>query len=473
MSKKIEEQQKQIDDMVEHYEEKLSNSNVDLFSVLTHLIGAQRQEFMQELNEKLEKAKDEAGSAENKYERVKKSLKEIEATYNGQLSQLEKEKTVLHEKLIANENKKAEVEKKLHAENQSLSSQVYDLKEQLNECKAKLNTDSETLRTQYNALDLQYNDLLATYERDKTLWEGKFAFLEQQKNQAKLDLAEAQKNFELSIQQIQQFKNSDKESKATADNALLATIEARHQRQIEELNENHRVAMQDLESKVRRLEKSLKLANDKKSGDQSKLGKTYYEKKVIELTENEKKLRKDLDKSKEAKDAKLLELQRQYEKDKQAMSEKIEELDQKFKESEARKCSLIFEHEKERAIWQTEKDSLINLRNEQQDTITRLEKRVESLLRENEKFKVENKSNRRTMNLNGAVPTANILLTRGSVLTSSISRNRLSSPMSSTSTRSALSDNEKLKDLTNLSATKPFESNKKNSMNRSSTEISD
>jgi hypothetical protein len=47
-----------------------------------------------EMGEKLEKLNEEKYNVEQKYEKAKKSLKEIEATYNKQLSQLEREKAI-------------------------------------------------------------------------------------------------------------------------------------------------------------------------------------------------------------------------------------------------------------------------------------------------------------------------------------------------------------------------------------------
>lgn len=40
-------------------------------------------------------------------------------------------------------------------------------------------------------LDNEKHELNTSYERDKVLWEGKFSFLQQQKEQAKSDLIEA------------------------------------------------------------------------------------------------------------------------------------------------------------------------------------------------------------------------------------------------------------------------------------------
>jgi hypothetical protein len=50
---------------------------------------------------------------------------------------------------------------------------------------------------------------------------------------------------------------------------------------------------------------------------------------------------------------------------------------------------MIFEHEKERAKWNLEKDHLVQQKNELADSLSRLEKKKEGLVRENEKLKNE------------------------------------------------------------------------------------
>eukprot|EP01015_Nassula_variabilis_P033514 TRINITY_DN806_c0_g4_i1.p1 TRINITY_DN806_c0_g4~~TRINITY_DN806_c0_g4_i1.p1 ORF type:complete len:200 (+),score=30.22 TRINITY_DN806_c0_g4_i1:64-663(+) len=71
------------------------------------------------------------------------------------------------------------------------------------------------------------------------------------------------------------------------------------------------------------------------------------------------------------------------------------EYELKYKESESKRGQLIFEHEKEKARWNLEKDHLINAKNELQDMINKLERKKEALLRENEKLKNENRTQRR------------------------------------------------------------------------------
>ncbi len=53
---------------------------------------------------------------------------------------------------------------------------------------------------------------------------------------------------------------------------------------------------------------------------------------------------------------------------------------------------MLFENEKERARWQLEKDNLLNLKNELQESFERLSLKKDSLMRENEKLRAESKN---------------------------------------------------------------------------------
>lgn len=55
----------------------------------------------------------------------------------------------------------------------------------------------------------------------------------------------------------------------------------------------------------------------------------------------------------------------------------------------------MFDYEKDRAKWQLERDSLVNMKQEQGETIERLTVRKEQLLRENEKLRNDNKGSKK------------------------------------------------------------------------------
>lgn len=50
---------------------------------------------------------------------------------------------------------------------------------------------SRDRKKEFAELDRQYQDLNNAYDRDKALWEGKFKFLEQQRDTAKKDCEDA------------------------------------------------------------------------------------------------------------------------------------------------------------------------------------------------------------------------------------------------------------------------------------------
>lgn len=62
---------------------------------------------------------------------------------------------------------------------------------------------------------------------------------------------------------------------------------------------------------------------------------------------------------------------------------------------------MIFEHEKERAKWNLDKDHLLVTKNELQDHIDKLEKKKDILLRENEKLRNDSRATRRSVNMMG------------------------------------------------------------------------
>ena len=71
----------------------------------------------------------------------------------------------------------------------------------------------------------------------------------------------------------------------------------------------------------------------------------------------------------------------------------------------------MFEQEKEKAKWILERDHIIGLRDELQETINKLEKKKDSLLRENEKLKNDCRMSKRINNNNNITGLAtNVLL---------------------------------------------------------------
>ena len=420
----------------------------------------------------MDKASEDKAQIEAKYEKSRKALKEIEATYNKQLSQLEKEKAIVQEKLMNSEGKKSETEKKSIIDSLALGMQISQLKETFANDRKQLISEIEKYKGQYFQLEQENSEVVSNYERDKALWKGKFHFLEQQKEQAKNDLLDAQKKFELTLQHLQKHRNADKEESESSQNALMSSIEKRYLGQIQELNEQHQHTTQECEEKIKKIEKELKSANDKLLIDSyGKMGsQSYIEKKIAEMTENEKRLQEELETVKIDRDAKMMEYQKILDSDCEILKRKIAESEQKFKDSEGKRGTIVFEHEKERAKWNLERDHLTNIKNDLAENIKKLEKKKEDLLRENEKLKNESRVTRRSITLTGSGLNSNIVL-NGKGTSNSISKFRPSSPGGSFQLKSTLNLDKNLSDITNYnSGLKSYESLK--SMSRSGTSTS-
>eukprot|EP01017_Pseudomicrothorax_dubius_P004498 TRINITY_DN1091_c0_g1_i1.p1 TRINITY_DN1091_c0_g1~~TRINITY_DN1091_c0_g1_i1.p1 ORF type:complete len:1158 (-),score=548.27 TRINITY_DN1091_c0_g1_i1:121-3594(-) len=419
-NRKITELQKSVEDMITRYEEKLR---------------LQKSELQTEMVEKVEKLNEEKTALESKFEKNRKSLKEIESTYNKQLAALEREKAILGEKLANLESKRVDLDSKYAVEATTYQTSMAQLKEAHVLERRNLQAEIEKWKTEYGHLEAEYAETNANYERDRALWEGKFHFLESQRDQAKADLTDAQRKFELTLQHIQKHRHNDKEESENSHNAVISSIEKRYQTQIQDLTETHAQIIADYEEKIRKLERERKSVNDKLILDtHGKFGsQAILEKKLTDMMENEKKLLSDLDEVKAERDAKLLEYQKLLDQEREILKQKISECEQKFKESEAKRGTLIFEHEKDRAKWHMERDHLISQRNELQEAIERLERKKELLLRENEKLKNESRINRRSVNLANHGLTSNVVLT---LTKNTLNSRRPASPLSTNSNSS-------------------------------------
>lgn len=334
---------------------------------------------------------------ELRYESKRKALKEIEGAMTAKVASLEKDKTILQEKLGQLDSKKTETEKRLQGDILALQNEIQQLRDTLNQERKIAQSEMEKMRKRNYDIEMEMSDIESNYEKDKALWEGKFTFLEHQRDQMKSDLADAQTNFEMMLQKFHKLRSVDKEDSESSQSALVASIEQRYSAQIAENNEAHKSAMAEMVEKHRRQEKEIKSLNEKillenngKMGNQSIL-----ERKIAELMENEKKLRAEIAQLKGDQDGRMMENHKVMDSEKAYWKKKLDEAEKKLKESESRKSNLLFEYEKERAKWITEKDHLMSQKSEFLEAVDRLEKKKDQLLRENEKLKNENRTNRK------------------------------------------------------------------------------
>ena len=84
-------------------------------------------------------------------------------------------------------------------------------------------------------------------------------------------------------------------------------------------------------------------------------------------------------------------------KERENYKQKMRDIEGKGTNATAKQTELLLNFEKERAKWEHEKSYLINQKDDAQEAQQRLEKKVELLLRENEKLKNDVRANRKNM----------------------------------------------------------------------------
>lgn len=276
-----------------------------------------RNESGQEFTETIEKLNTDKENAEKKLEENKKKIKDLELKYSKQISQLEKDKNLLSEKVLNLENKKTDTERRLNEEIKDLRSQLSCSKDFGSVGRSVYLVDNEKLKEKTNELEKSLAEMNACYERDKVLWTNKFGFLIQQRDQARSDLIDSQQKFDMALERLQKRGSLDRDKVGAVTASLVSSVEARYSTQIKEIHEKYTTTIADLSQKNKTLERELRNV-------------------------------KDLDRD---------------------------------------KSQLFLEHEKERAKWTLERELLVSQKNEAQDSVDKLEKRRETLARENEKLK--------------------------------------------------------------------------------------
>ena len=129
----------------------------------------------------MERELQERQTLEQKYEKLKKQIKEQETSFNKQISQLEKERAVAVEKFSSADQKRAEIQQRFQVDVSQLTKELERTKEQLSATTKHFSGELERWKQANLQIEQDKNDILTNYDRDKALWDGKFQFLEQQK----------------------------------------------------------------------------------------------------------------------------------------------------------------------------------------------------------------------------------------------------------------------------------------------------
>jgi hypothetical protein len=353
---------------------------------------------MKEKFERLQKEKDEV---ETRLFQKKKEIKDIEQTFIKQNNLIEKEKAILNEKLISLEEKKKEMQENYEKELNNVSSNLNINQKDILKERMELTNQIEILKTKLSRIEIEAMEKNTELEKNKILFDGKFKFIEQQKDTLKKDLGESQKRFEVMLDSIQKKAASDKDKMENTHRTTVSNLEQKYMTQIKEIQETHQKLYSELLASNKELDRQVKSLNmqaeiKNKNNDQ----KSLYSQ-IEELTEDKNRLMKENEIIKADKDNKLKEMNSIIDKERDNIKIKSNEIDEKMKELDSKKKSLTLEFEIEKAKWGIEKDNLQAKNYEHVENVERLEKKYETLLRENEKLKTDKSNHKRSQSKGG------------------------------------------------------------------------
>jgi chromosome segregation ATPase len=363
---------------------------------LDERLQLQREEYEKEIHSLKNKFNEEKTDLESKYESKRKSLKEIERTYTEKIAVIESSKGILQEKLSQLKSEFENNEAHLLQQKKDLQQRIDQLTTKLENSQKDLLAANEELKKDKYRLEMEYAELQATLEKETALWDGKLKFLEEQKDQLKKERDHSQKNFDLMLQKFQKIRSSEKEENLSSQNAIIANVETRYNAQISEINEKHKQALQTMNDRNARLEREIKLLNEKLLNENNAKFDNYHnlERKLNEKIENEKLLEEQISKIKQDRENKIQQAQKKFEEELDRYRNIISNMEDKVKDAEKRRSAATFEHEKDKAKWAAEMDHFQRGKIELLDKNQDLEAQKEKLIKENEKLKNEVKKSR-------------------------------------------------------------------------------
>ena len=379
---KIQELLKALTDSNSNFQEKLST---------------QKSEMSDDATTQIKKLTEEKLRIEKKFEEKRKANKEMEKASNLKVSHLEKDLAVNVEKLENIEKKNEDEIEQLKEQLALKSSLVQEANStgmnQANGLKEELSSKQSELKV----LEKSYGELHSTHEKEEALWEGKFAFLTEQRDSAIKNHQEQVKKYEQTISQLGQEKKTPNETQSV--HSIMDQMDTKYKSQIKDLTEAHSQLTKELSDKNRNSELELnqmkekyQLVNSEKNNVSSVL-----DKRIQEYSNKEQRLSDEVQMLKTDREKKMTDYQANMDKDKDHFKTRINDLERKCRESEQRKNTQMFDFEKEKAKWQIQKDHLENQKSDAQDNVKRLERKKEMLVRENEKMKNDSRSMKKMM----------------------------------------------------------------------------
>lgn len=236
--------------------EDLQKQNKENQTVSEEKLKSLREDLSQDSDHRINRVIEEKAQIESKYEAKREALKQLEARSSKEITKLERENAIMSEKIDHISSKKEEDAANMFLKIKGLEENSMQKEKMQHESKKTLGEENAQLKDQIYDREKQINEWKSKYDRESALWEGKFNFLQDQKENIKKDLAENQKKFEQALAQLQ-MPSQALVKQETDHTESINRIKIDHKQQVKDLHDSHQMFVKELTEKNRGLEKTV------------------------------------------------------------------------------------------------------------------------------------------------------------------------------------------------------------------------
>ena len=402
----------------------MNNSNYDK----DLLLKSQKLEF---LNNKLSEIKNEIDKYKEIFEeKIENTKNKITEEYNDKIINMKKNKEDLETQLNKAEDDYNNISQKLETESENLIKEKENVTEKLNDLTIKkrqlgdeldsqhstdqtillklrseyklkndnLSKDNSLLREKLQKLEQNYNKLTTNYDIEKSTWDNKFLFINQQKESLEKDLEEIKSKYEQKMDNIQKKILEERERLEQIYKKSLQEGEQIHNTQINQAQETFNKKYEEVNVQNNNLIKENALLTKKIEDYENNRNSLIndIDKKLKDVSEQEKKLRNQYDNIKKEKAGKIEQLKYQIENEKKKNKVKLEELENKLNEYDGKQNNINTNYIKEKAVNEKNKENKLIYIQQLNETLEKLKKENEKLILENKEVQRENDNYRKS-----------------------------------------------------------------------------
>ena len=367
IEQEINEKIKELNDFKKTYEEKISQC---------------KEELVNEYSTILSDLKAEKEDLEKSYSNKKLEYKELEYTYNNQISLLEREKEVLTDKLTSVTSQIDEVQKNLSEEKNKNLIMIDNMKDDNSSKNSQLLKENKTLKLKLTELQADFNEMSEVYEKDKTLWSNKYSHLLDDKKSIENELLAFKNKYNTNIDDLNTKLNNDRINLQNIYNDAIMKRDEKFNTQINKANKYFASKFEYINN----LNQALTLKNNELLSTLNDYENSYNSKdKEAQLAvtlQSITRFKKDINELNNSKDKEIEELQSKLIEEKRSFSNKMLTMQRKLRNYELKRTTFSASALKQKV--DNEKNG-----DEQDLMITRLKSQISTLEKTNFRLKID------------------------------------------------------------------------------------